>query len=92
MSGGGRHPKPIELHIIDGKKHFSKQEIEDRKAGEIHLGENAQYQYISHLQPLKESRAGLTHFLKKTDNSRPRPEPPVLHPHIPPLPNNEAGE
>lgn len=34
---GGRAAKPIELHVLDGKKHFTKEEIESRKANEVHF-------------------------------------------------------
>jgi phage terminase small subunit len=33
------NPKPIELHMIDGKTHLSKEQIEERKNAEIKLGE-----------------------------------------------------
>ena len=37
----GRNAKPIELHILDGKKHFSKAEIEERKASQIYIGDGS---------------------------------------------------
>lgn len=35
----GRPAKPAELHIIDGKKHFSKAELQQRLESEIRLGD-----------------------------------------------------
>lgn len=34
----GRNGKPIQLHILDGKKHLTKSEIEFRQQNEIRLG------------------------------------------------------
>ena len=35
----GRRAKPIGLHVLDGKKHFTKKEIAERKASEIRFGD-----------------------------------------------------
>ena len=37
----GRNAKPIDLHIIDGKKHFTKKEIAERKASQIYIGNSS---------------------------------------------------
>jgi len=36
---GGRPAKPLAFHIIDGKAHLTKAEIEERQANEIKIGE-----------------------------------------------------
>lgn len=35
----GRHAKPIQLHLQEGKKHLTKAEIEHRKESEVRLGD-----------------------------------------------------
>lgn len=35
----GRNAKPIELHLYDGKKHFTKKEIADRKKAQVRIGD-----------------------------------------------------